>query len=194
MAASKAMRIFTAVPVPALEHPPPRRTRRPRAGRAAATLMLACVGTLLCGVTSATVSAATPTPPPGHPTPTPEPTRTPKPTPSPSPPPSPSPSPSHPVVTPTPRPATVPPRVVTRPSPLLLPVPPPAPRPAPAATPPGGVEGIQAQKPGILPPVGLLPAPGQTTGAAGSVIPLGLLATFVATLLFATGLTARRRL
>ncbi|MDQ6857003.1 MAG: hypothetical protein M3Z57_08020, partial [Candidatus Dormibacteraeota bacterium] len=79
--------------------------------------------------------------------------------------------------------------------PLHLPVAPPAPRPAPAATsPPGADEGIQAPSPVNLPPVAVLPAPAPSPGRGGSVVGLGLLAAFVATLLIATGLTARRRL
>jgi hypothetical protein len=56
------------------------------------------------------------------------------------------------------------------------------------------VQGIEAPTPGILPPVAVLPTPAAPSGSASSVVPLGLLAAFVATLLIATGLTARRRL
>ncbi|HSP65007.1 MAG TPA: hypothetical protein VLO10_02345, partial [Candidatus Deferrimicrobium sp.] len=80
------------------------------------------------------------------------------------------------------------------PTTLNLPVAPPAPHPAPVATsPPGAVEGIQGPSPVSLAPVAVLPAPAQPAGGARSVV-LGLLAAFVATLLIATGLTARRRL
>ena len=102
--------------------------------------------------------------------------------------PSPSPLATLPVVVaPTPRPAVVPHRPAAThqvpPTPLVLPIAPPAPRPAPVATsPPGAVQGIEA------------PTPAAPSGSGSSVVPLGLLAAFVATLLIATGLTARRRL
>jgi hypothetical protein len=172
------MRIFTAVPVPVVKHPSRRRTPGPRTGSVGATLMLAVVCALLFVNTTAAAAAPTPTP-------------------SPTPPPTPSPSlaPLPVVVSPSPgrHVATHPP--AAPPSPLVLPIAPPAPQPAPAVTtPPGAVEGIQLQSPGILPPVAVLPAPVQSTGAGSSVVPLGLLAASVATLLIATGLTARRRL
>lgn len=169
MAASYAMRTFTAVPVPAVEHLSRRRNPRLRTGPVGATLMLSCACVLLCG--GVTVSAAAPSPSPSlHPLPV--------------------------VVAPTPRPAPHSARAAPHPAPpLVLPVAPPAPRPAPVATSPtGAVQGIEAPSPVNVPPVAVLPAPAQTAGGERPLVPLGLLAAFVATLLIATGLTARRRL
>jgi hypothetical protein len=173
MTATNAMRTFTAVPVPAVKHPSRRRSPRLRTGPVSAILMLSCACALLAGGT--TVSAARP---------------------SPSAKPSPSLQPLPVVVAPTPRPAPRPAPVAPRPAPpLVLPVASPAPRPAPVATsPPGAVEGVQVPSPVNLPPVAVLPAPAPSAAGGRSVVPLGLLAAFVATLLIATGLTARRRL
>jgi hypothetical protein len=63
-----------------------------------------------------------------------------------------------------------------------------------ATSPTGAVQGIEAPSPVNVPPVAVLPAPAQTAGGERPLVPLGLLAAFVATLLIATGLTARRRL
>jgi hypothetical protein len=166
------MRIFTAVSASAVKHPSPRRTPHPRTGPAAVTLMLAGACALMYAATISVQASA----------------------------PSPSPLATLPVVVaPTPRPAVVPHRPApthpVSPTPLVLPVAPPAPRPAPVATsPPGAVQGIEAPTPGLLPPVAALPIPATPSGSGSSVVPLGLLAAFVATLLIATGLTARRRL
>jgi hypothetical protein len=168
MTANKAMRIFTAVSVPAVKHPTRRRrTLRPRTGPAAVTLMLAGACTLMYAATTPVLASG----------------------------PSPSPLSTLPVVVaPTPRPAVVSPWPAAAPTPLVLPVAPPAPRPAPVATSAvGAVQGIEAT-PGLLPPIAILPTPATPNGPGSSMVPLGLLAAFVATLLIATGLTARRRL
>jgi hypothetical protein len=168
----KAMRTFRAAPVHAVKPPARRPIPRLRTGPAGVTLVLACVCAVMWAV-AIPVQAA---------------------------PPSPSPLATLPVVVaPTPRPTVAPHRPVAThtvpPTPLVLPVAPPAPRPAPVATsPPGAVQGIEAPTPGIPPPVAVLPTAAAPAGSASSVIPLGLLAAFVATLLIATGLTARRRL
>ncbi len=179
------MRIFTALPLPVVKHPSRRRTPGPRTGAVGAALMLVVACALLFG---ATTSAAAREGLRAAPAPRAQPTPSPTPTPALAP---------LPVVV-SPDPArhvpTRPPAAAT-PSPLLLPIAPPAPRLAPTATsPPGAVEGIQVQSPGILAPVAVLPAPAPSNGAALSVVPLALLAAAVATLLIATGLTARRRL
>ncbi|MBJ7595877.1 MAG: hypothetical protein JF886_13665 [Candidatus Dormibacteraeota bacterium] len=183
MSLSKAMRIFTAVPAPAAKHLSRRRTPGLRTGAVGATLMLVFACALLLAATTAAAANEGPRPTPAFaakPPLLPTPTLAPLPVVV-------SPAPSRHV-------ATRPPAAAT-PSPLLLPIAPPAPRPAPPATsPPGAVEGIQVQSPRILAPVAVLPAPASSSGAGSSVVPLGLLAAFVATLLIATGLTARHRL
>ncbi len=57
----------------------------------------------------------------------------------------------------------------------------------------GQGSGVQPPAPGLLPPVAVLPEPSQTSSSQPSVLPVALLATFVAMLLVATVLTARRR-
>jgi hypothetical protein len=167
MAASNAMPTFTAVPVPAVKHLSRRRTPRLTSGLLGATLMLSCACALLVGAFPVRAAVTSP---------------------------SPSLQPLPVVVAPTPRPVPRAARVAPA-SPLVLPVAPPAPRPAPVATsPPGAVQGIKAPSPVNLPPVAVLPGPPQTAAGERSLVPLGLLAAFVATLLIATGLTARRRL
>jgi hypothetical protein len=47
--------------------------------------------------------------------------------------------------------------------------------------------------PGLLPPVAVLPAPSPTSSSQPLMLPVALLLTFVAILLVATVLTARRR-
>jgi hypothetical protein len=59
--------------------------------------------------------------------------------------------------------------------------------------PPGQVQGITAPTPAIPPPVAILPAPPASATVLGSPVPLALLGAFVAILLAATVLTARRR-
>jgi hypothetical protein len=81
------------------------------------------------------------------------------------------------------RPATVP---MPTPTALDLPAAP------PATVPPGAVQGIEVPSPVNLPPVAVLPAPAQTGASRAPAVPWGLLAAFLATLLIAAGLTARR--
>ncbi len=168
MAESNPMRTLSTVPVPAVRHLS-RRSTAPRTGPVVATLMLSSACALLIG--GAAASAAAPAP---HvaahllaATPTPSPTLQPLPV----------------VVAPPSEPAQV--------APPGIGIAPPAPRPAPTP-PPGAVQGIQAPAPVDLPPVAVLPSPSQTSGAGRPMLPLGLLAALVATLLLATGLTARR--
>jgi hypothetical protein len=59
---------------------------------------------------------------------------------------------------------------------------------------PGQVKGIRAPSLGILPPVAILPTPSPRQAATQPSLQLALLGSFVAILLAATLLTARRRL
>jgi hypothetical protein len=70
--------------------------------------------------------------------------------------------------------------------------------PAPGSAPqhtsaPTGAGGVQSPGPGVLPPVALLPSPAQSSVSQPSVLPAALLAAFLAILLIATVVTARRR-
>jgi hypothetical protein len=166
------MRIYTAVPGSTAKHPTRQRNPRQRLGRTVASTMLAAACALLLGgvtaraVTppSAGLSAAASLS-----------------------------SSSRPGLTMvTQQPAAVPAPTPTARVPLEAP---PASRPSPAATvPPGGVQGIEAPGPVNLPPVAVLPAPDQAAASGVSLVSSVLLAALLATLLIATGLTARRRL
>ena len=196
MTVSNAMRTFTAVPVPAVKHRC--RRRRPVAGwdRSSRQPMLSCAAGLMLAAAAVSAAApsharrlarASPTDAPAH-----------------------GPAPDEPAPAGADRraqpvavaaaaaggdAAALAPTAAARPRRWSCPWPRPRPRPAPVATSaPGAVEGIQAPSPVNLPPVAVLPSPAQTSGTGQSVVPLGLLAAFVATLLIATGLTARRRL
>jgi hypothetical protein len=92
----------------------------------------------------------------------------------------------------TPQPTLIPLRVVVLGSQAASPPSPAPARPSnaqPQSPSPGGAQ----PAPGLLPPVAVLPAPSPTSSSQPLMLPVVLLLTFVAILLVATVLTARRR-